>query len=192
MTSVRPWLVRQVWTHMKILHTKENSLQSYLSLKNKSVRMSASCMRPREVKGTKKPIKLRRALLRLSNYTRCSCGWLVLETFWSGAFFACDSHSLQTKNSSDYCTFALKACEIWYPPTLTQACFHLFSEDNVSSLSHVEINTQTWVLAQSLFHTVETGVPAMPGGAQGKQFPHHCSHYPSSLSSRMFIEEILH
>lgn len=39
---------------------------------------------------------------------------------------------------------------MWYPPTLTQTRFCLFFPDNVSSLSHVEINTQTWVLALSI------------------------------------------
>ena len=32
----------------------------------------------------------------------------------------------------------------------------------------------------------------MLGGAKGKQFHCHYSHYPSLLSSRMFVQEILH
>ena len=49
-----------------------------------------------------------------------------------------------------YPTLTLKACQIWYPRTLTQAGLRLFSRDNVSSPSHVEINTRTWVLALSI------------------------------------------
>lgn len=74
-----------------------------------------------------------------------------------------------------YCTFSLKTCRAWYPSptlTLTLTCFRLFSQDNVSSLSHEEINTGTWVLALSICSArLELLSQRCRAGCRGNNFP---------------------
>lgn len=81
------------------------------------------------------------------------------------------------------------------PPQWTQACIRLFSQDNVSSLLHVETNTQPRVLAPSIYLA-----PLEPWrwvGRRGNNFsviivitsaPYHCG----CLSKKSCIGVVLH
>lgn len=73
-----------------------------------------------------------------------------------------------------------------------RAIFHLFSRDNVSSLSLGGGNKQPWTGLGPFDdkpRSAETCEAVMSGraGAAGETISHHYSHYPPALSSRMFV-----